>query len=550
MTPHDPTDLERPSRFARRDLLRMGLAGGGALAATPLLGGLTGAREGVTLQASSGGVITGKAPTDPPRFPHFSQPLAIPPELRGTLRSDGRTYFQLKQYEKELQILPKPFPPTKLLTFNGMVPGPTIRQTRNGSISVVENINALPPGNPYSTHLHGSPSQPFYDGHPDDLTPVGAKKSYIYPNQQTARTLWYHDHALHQTADHVYHGLAGFFLNDPDPDDPDADAVATLPSGAYDIPLMFGDLQFTPQGRMYFDDHGEDSLWGNVVLVNGVPWPYLNVDRAQYRFRMLVATTSRGFEFKLSNGMPFTVIGTDAGLVRNPVQVTSFRHSMAERYEVVIDFSTLKPGTRVTLLNTAADDQMRDVMQFVVGDRFVAPRKIPSTLSSPELPTGPVVNNRHFRFERSGGLWVINGLPWDERVVAAPRVNTTEKWTFENKSGGWFHPIHVHLVDFQVLRRNGGAPFSYERGLKDVVFVGPNETVEVLMTFKPAPRIDPNRPVLGKYVMHCHNTVHEDSDMMTEFDVSGSTAAAAAAAPAAHAGAMPPSMMVQWELRA
>src|SRR3954467_5918624 len=202
MTPHDPTDLERPSRFARRDLLRMGLAGGGALAATPLLGGLTGAREGVTpqapprgaregvpLQASSGGVITGKAPTDPPRFPHFSQPLAIPPELRGTLRSDGRTYFQLKQYEKELQILPKPFPPTKLLTFNGMVPGPTIRQTRNGSISVVENINALPPGNPYSPPPHGPPSQPFYDGHPDDLTPVGAKKSYIYPNQQTARTL-------------------------------------------------------------------------------------------------------------------------------------------------------------------------------------------------------------------------------------------------------------------------------------------------------------------------------------------------------------------------
>ena len=245
--------------------------------------------------------------------------------------------------------------------------------------------------------------------------------------------------------------------------------------------------------------------------------------------------------------MPFTVIGTDAGLVRNPVQVTSFRAGMAERYEVVIDFSTLRAGTKVTLLNTAADEQMRDVMQFVVGDTYVAPKKMPTTLSNPELPSGPVAANRHFRFERSGGLWVINGLPWDERVVATPRVNTVEKWTFENKSGGWFHPIHVHLVDFQILRRNGGAPFKYEGGLKDVVFVGPNETVDVLMRFNPAPRIDPNRPVLGKYVMHCHNTVHEDADMMTEFNVGGS---AAAAQSAAHRGDMKPSMMVQWELRA
>ena len=144
MHPHHSTDLECSSRFARRDLLRLGLAGGGALAATPFLGRLAGAPEGVSLQGSSGGVIDGDAPTDPPKFPHFSQPLAIPPVLTGVLRSDGRTYFKLTQFEKELQILPKPFPPSRLLTFNGMVPGPTIRQTRNGSISVVENVNALP----------------------------------------------------------------------------------------------------------------------------------------------------------------------------------------------------------------------------------------------------------------------------------------------------------------------------------------------------------------------------------------------------------------------
>jgi len=157
------------------------------------------------------------------------------------------------------------------------------------------------------------------------------------------------------------------------------------------------------------------------------------------------------------------------------------------------------------------------------------------------------VRERLFRFERSGGQWVINGLPWDERVDATPRANTTERWFFENKSGGWFHPVHVHLVDFQIVRRNGRAPFAYENGLKDTAYVGENERLELLMTFRPALPVDPNRPVLGKYVMHCHNLVHEDHAMMTEFDVRPGSAAAAQAG---HARAAGRSMMVQWELRA
>jgi len=248
--------------------------------------------------------------------------------------------------------------------------------------------------------------------------------------------------------------------------------------------------------------------------------------------------------------MPFMVIGNDAGLVPSPVSVTSFRQGMAERYEVVIDFSSLR-GRTVTLLNTAADDQMRDVMQFVVSDATDVPRfSVPTDLAEPDFPSNPV-NTRNFRFERSGGLWVINGVPWEDRVVATPRVNTTERWIFENKSGGWFHPVHVHLVDFKIVSRNGGRPLPYESGLKDVVYVGPNERVELLMHFTPARQVDgeAHAPVLGKYVMHCHNLIHEDHDMMTEFDVRGAAASAAhvAATPRAR---MKPSMMVQWELRA
>ena len=109
-------------------------------------------------------------------------------------------------------------------------------------------------------------------------------------------------------------------------------------------------------------------------------------------------------------------------------------------------------------------------------------------------------------------------------MVATVRADTTERWIFENRSGGWFHPIHVHLVDFQIVSRNDRPAFPYESGLKDVVYVGPNERVELLMRFIPARQVDPgpnHAPVVGKYVMHCHNTVHEDHDMMTEFDDRG-----------------------------
>jgi FtsP/CotA-like multicopper oxidase with cupredoxin domain len=282
----------------------------------------------------------------------------------------------------------------------------------------------------------------------------------------------------------------------------------------------------------------------------------MTVDRAKYRFRILQASVSRGYDLRLSNGMPMTVIATESGFVRRPIPVSSFRMGTAERYEVVLDFSSLRPGTKVTLLNTAGEDQMREVMQFVVGSTDGPRQDLPGQLNEPAFPSpANVVRERLFRFERSGGQWVINGLPWDERVVATPRANTTERWIFENKSGGWFHPVHVHLVDFQIVRRNGRAPFAYENGLKDTAYVGENERLELLMTFRPALPVDPSQPVLGRYVMHCHNLIHEDHAMMTEFDLRPGSAAAVSARHAlatddGRSNRPARSMMVQWELRA
>jgi FtsP/CotA-like multicopper oxidase with cupredoxin domain len=124
------------------------------------------------------------------------------------------------------------------------------------------------------------------------------------------------------------------------------------------------------------------------------------------------------------------------------------------------------------------------------------------------------LRTRPFRFERKNGLWTINGKTWDtKRSDANPGLGDTEIWELENKSGGWSHPVHIHLIDFQILDRNGKPPHPYERGPKDAVYIGEGEKVRVLMRFGPQK---------GKYMMHCHNLVHEDHDMMTHFDV-GST---------------------------
>ena len=126
------------------------------------------------------------------------------------------------------------------------------------------------------------------------------------------------------------------------------------------------------------------------------------------------------------------------------------------------------------------------------------------------------VATRRLALERKHGLWTINGVTWDDIVasnftkVSAARVkDSVEIWELVNESGGWQHPLHIHLVDFKILDRNGRPPFAYERGPKDVVYLGENETVRVIMRFEGC----------GKYMVHCHNLVHEDHDMMTQYEV-------------------------------
>jgi spore coat protein A len=589
---------EERSSLSRRNLLRLTAAGAGATAAGPLIArtGLLGSAQGEVQQGTvPGGVVSGSSPMVGPTVPKFQREIKYLPEIEPSetrtetvAGKSGQTvhYYDVTQKEGYADLLPAPFPKTKIWGYNGIYPGPTFRQKQHGAFTAVRNTNTLPEST--STHLHSSPSQPAHDGHPDDQTwaanQVAPKTSefdggptyhpthvYRYPNGEDTRTLWYHDHGMHHTATNVYKGLIGFFIQDPD-----AAAVAKfnldkLPKGKYDVPLVVADFQFDRNGNAAYDDKGHDSLWGNVILVNGIAWPKMTVDRTRYRFRILVADLSRGYNFQLSSGSQgsaapsVTAIATEAGLLTDPVVVPSWRQGMAERYEFVIDFSNLKAGETVTLKNLASDGDMGQVMQFVASGPVVASNPVPAHLNDYKFGAeeADVVNKsnpRHFVFERTNGEWVINGLPWDGRVAAAPKINTTEIWVLENKSGGWFHPVHIHLVDFHIVRRNGGAPFKYEKGWKDVVFIGPNERVELVMRFKAADQIDPDKPVTGKYVMHCHNLIHEDNDMMTQFETQPNGAVAGSAtAQNASMKDMPGmrggdrqghSMMVQWDLRA
>jgi len=549
--------------LSRRDLLKIAVAGGAAMT-LPL--------ERVAFTSGSAKRMATSAMPKP-----FTLPFVTPPTLgsSGSLSMpcpDGmtRSYPRYDIVQRFCVADIMPGYKTPVFGYNGLVPGPTLRVNRGTPVTVRQtNLLQQPPAAPYqnvaapssytsdpwqrstSTHLHGSASLPQYDGYASDITYPGQVKTYFYPNCQDARTLWYHDHGVHHTSQNAYNGLAGMYiLHDQ------AEAGLGIPTGApgsasapYDVPMIVKDAMFATDGSLIYDDNSESGIYGDVVLVNGVPWPVMDVEPRKYRFRILNASVSRSYKWQLHDGrapVPVTVIGTDAGLMPRPMTVTDFRHGMAERYEVIVDFANYR-GALVTLKNLLPPnninyDTVKQVMQFRVA------RTDPTTLAGNAVPSGwqelvespecmtwsessllaQGVPVRKFQFIRTNGHWTINGETWENVIeseythcMAEPDRNAVEIWELTNTSGGWFHPVHIHLVDFQVLSRNGSAAnvLPHEKGGKDVVYVGENETVRVAMRFA-GPAAGPGWPEpRGRYMMHCHNLVHEAHDMMMQFSV-------------------------------
>ena len=358
------------AQVSRRDVLKFSALGAAAVA-LPL--------ERVVRAKTVSQIAASKLPAP------YTLPFAVPPVIDGR----GGGVVRLEQIAKQVSILPG-FQTTifgyALPGQGPTTPGPTIHTQRGTPLTVMQ-ANKLPSAHPFlnydpwtSTHLHGSASKPQYDGYASDITKVGQTKRYVYPNKQDARTLWYHDHGVHHTAENAYMGLAAqYHLHD------DVEKGLSIPkwmwdgrpvTDQYDLPLILADKMFSSNGEFRYDDAGHTGLWGDVVLVNGVPWPNLKVKKRLYRFRILNASISRGYRLQLSNSVPFSVIGTDGGLMPQVQQTTQLRIGMAERYEIVIDFSKYAPGTKLQLLNLGVPnstdfDNTGKVMQFeVVNDAF------------------------------------------------------------------------------------------------------------------------------------------------------------------------------------
>ena len=521
-------------RLDRRGFL--GVAGGTAVAA--LSGGAVALRASGREQ--TGSLLVSEAEPGPP----YQVPLPVPGVARPVSTAGGVDRYEIVQRAAEAEILPGLR--TQVWGYDGRFPGPTI-VGRSGRRTLVTVRNELPV--PTSTHLHGGVTPPGSDGYPTDIVvPRGWRhgrtgaghaghggmhppadavqvselaKAYVYPLDQQAATLWYHDHRMDFSAPQVWRGLAGFFLVGDD-----EEQRLPLPAGDRDIPLMICDRAFDEdgsfrypsldpslEGRPGVEDRYMQGVTGDVTLVNGAPWPELEVDAVRYRFRLLNASNARRYRLRLEPGGPLNQIGSDAGLLARPVELDTVTLAPAERAEVVIDFSRWKPGTEVRLVNTLAGGRMRHVMRFRVVRRARDESRLPVRFVDVE-PLGRVrpaaTRDFDFRLTESGGsqAWTINGKRFSvDRDLATPRLGTVERWRF---TSDFHHPVHLHLAHFQVVARNGEAPRAHERGWKDTVDVRPYETVEVLARF---------HGYRGRYMVHCHNLEHEDMAMMANFRV-------------------------------
>ncbi|GAA3685810.1 multicopper oxidase family protein [Nonomuraea antimicrobica] len=496
-------------RVSRRTFL--GALGGAGLGAAGL-GGLAGCGR---LPERAGELLAGAAPLPEP----FTVPLPIPEVARPV--SPGR--YEVTQRVAAVEILPGLR--TEVWGYGGAFPGPTF-ELRRGTPVTITVRNELPV--PTSTHLHGGVTPPDSDGYPTDLVvPAGhsshhshpgevlhpVTKDYRYPVEQRAATLWYHDHRMDFTAPQVWRGLAGMALVRDDEED-----ALPLPGGERELPLMICDRSFDEDGSFRYPDGGHhggaaldaeylEGVEGDVILVNGAPWPVAEVSATRHRLRLLNASNARRYRLRLSPGGRFTQIGSDSGLLAAPVAHDELPISPGERYDVVVDFSAYPVGTAVTLVNTLADGPAGNVMRFVVTSRGRDDSAVPPVLSRPPDRPRPVAT-RTFDFRRTDDAWTINGLRYRPGApLARPRLGTAEVWRL---TGDFHHPVHVHLAHFQVLARNGRPPAATDAGWKDTVDVRPYEVVDVLARF------DGHR---GLYMLHCHNLEHEDMAMMADFEV-------------------------------
>jgi len=497
-----------------------------------------------------------------------------------------------------------------------------------------EGYSIAKDGIPIITHLHGGRTDYQFDGNPEFFYSPNGKKQVVgpqwqnvpggfttkfrYDNDVPAGNLWYHDHALGITRLNVYAGLAGFYFVRDEYDTGKPDNPLGLPAWPYEKAYAIQDRMFRDTGEFFYsafpgdpfyDDFitGQATLppnqfpgggptalaefFGDHMVVNGVIWPYENVEPRNYRMHLLNGTDSRfmAVQFReVAAGatdlagagapIPFWVIGSDQGLASAATQVEKLVFEPGSRYDIVFDFSAFTPGSRVIMENLGADAPFGGDIGRDPGDLFIDSQTDRVMAFDVVLPIDNSVadNFDHTAIEHYGGNTndvdavrkvalfegmdeygrlqpllgtaeptvdatgkVVNGsIAWHEPTTENPALGATEIWEIYNATGD-AHPVHLHLVNFEVLDRqeftadvtgqpvlqhNGtfgtgfrleniglGAPVNLSAGdgyvenaPKDMVTALPDQVTRIKATF--------DKP--GRYVWHCHILSHEDHEMM------------------------------------
>jgi FtsP/CotA-like multicopper oxidase with cupredoxin domain len=581
----DALDLLRQateSKLTRRDAIKAGLVAGGAGLLAPMM-----AKAQTTVVNALGPVVS------PPHRP-WLEAMPVPSVLSASSAyapTAGHQYYNLCPPQKfyKLDVVPSnhSFHPdlgaaSGLWTFNGKFPGPTIN-AKYGEPFMLRINNKLPALATYTgfgipqtiNHLHNAHTATESDGGPWNWKNPGQHEENHYmmmragfsdpasipaefrdawggDKRETLSTLFMHAHRPEFTAPNVYKGMVNmvrFF------DEMDTGSETTgwrLPSGAHDVPLVIADKAFDPgTGQLVFDQFATDGFLGDKMTVNGKIQPFFNVKRRKYRFRILNGGPARSYILSLRHegfNVPMTQIGVSGNLLERPAVVLNVECMVADRPDVIVDFSTFPAGARIYLSNSLPMQDGRrarwdkrihpdfvenQLVEFrVQGSTVSDPSRIPAEFRPlPPINLNDVVKTRVFNFERTNGAWAINGKLWDPEVdhsaaaLANPPIqvkrNTAEKWVFVNNDDGWDHPVHNHMEEGHVLSVNGVAPTRRER--RDIYHIKGKTRIEMFQRFRdfPDPTFVSSRPMAEhtRYVMHCHNMNHEDHAMMITWNV-------------------------------
>ncbi len=459
-----------------------------------------------------------------PMLEPFVDPLQIPPVLTPVMR--GKTRLYTLTMKAGLAKVHRDLPTTVIWGFNGLYPGPTIKAVK-GEPVIVRQINQMPDHDEMETgheamegmhpavHLHGAHVHPLDDGHPREAIMPGAFRDYHYPNRQPATTLFYHDHSHGMTGLHVYRGLAGAYLiEDP------AEQSLGLPQDEFDVPLLIQDKILMADGSFHYmldATTRETGMLGDTILVNGVVQPHFKVARRKYRFRIVNASNARIYSLQLSSGQPLIQIGTDGGLLPKPLLKPVIELAPAERADVIIDFAQYSQGAKVVLRNCeSCVERTSQIMRFDVELGAMGDAAVPDCLAPwSDLPITAQTMTRQFTLNRmvmsSGTMWTINGQTFslDMTPLAQVKHGAIERWRFVNPTNHP-HPVHIHLIQFQVLEINGEPQDPSQHGWKDTLVAPPGGSIVVAARFE---------GYTGRYLFHCHNLEHEDLGMMADYEI-------------------------------